>query len=798
MKKAILYLLSAVMIIGCLTVSPRTSKADGFAGGSGSKYAPYLIENKEQLALVEDDLAACYRLTADIELEEADFERGALFEYIGFGRGAADGFTGVFDGNGYTIRGLRSDKVMQYVGLFGKLSGTVKNVILEDCELRSTMYDVYVGGIAAWVDGGTIENCSVSGNISGWSASTDSKNAKNSTGGIAGYAREAVIKGCASTAEVSSKAMSAKGDSKSVGGGIVGSCVGTRIEACINRATVQAYTGGSLAFSGGVAGEVSSIGGTNSEIISCANTGIVTAESTTLNAIAGGIAGYGAAEVSKCYNLGSIYAKTSSAKGGVTAGGIFGNTQTNGGVEYLSIENCYSTGEVKTIPASGSIQSTAGGVIGILDKGGFAGECYSIGDVTAQTATVTNAGGAIGYRFTDETDIDNIYFLSGKGGSQYGGTALSAAQMEQQASFAGFDFSTIWTIRSENYLFPQLLGQEYNTFDSPKGGDEPGDTPGGTPDPVSEEKIARLFGDEDIIRSSGDGRYDTAIATADYLKTAMGVDRFSAVVIACGTNFPDALAGSYLAVREKAPILLIGGNGKGAALTTDYVRNNLVPGGRVWILGGESAVPAQSEEMLAAEGFEVIRLAGKNRYETNLMILEAAGGAPSRVLIADGTNFADALSASALGLPILLVNKKNGRLTDAQKAYLRENNFSSVEILGGTSAVADTAREDIEEALPIASDRRLAGDNRYQTSIAIANEFFPNPAAITLATGVNFPDGLTGGSLAYGLNAPLILTRAKNVDLAQGYAKAAGVSRFVVFGGESALPSSVIATVAGK
>ena len=100
--------------------------------------------------------------------------------------------------------------------------------------------------------------------------------------------------------------------------------------------------------------------------------------------------------------------------------------------------------------------------------------------------------------------------------------------------------------------------------------------------PVVEDEVVRLF---------GQGRYDTAYAVADALKEALGVEKFEAVVVATGKNFADALAGSYLAVEKNAPILLTNGNDDNVAELHAYIAANVAEGGKVYILGGEGAVP---------------------------------------------------------------------------------------------------------------------------------------------------------------------------------------------------------------
>ena len=165
------------------------------------------------------------------------------------------------------------------------------------------------------------------------------------------------------------------------------------------------------------------------------------------------------------------------------------------------------------------------------------------------------------------------------------------------------------------------------------------------------------------------------------------------------------------------------------------------------------------------------------------------------LLIADAKNFADALSASALGKPILLINKNKG-LSNEQKAFLYGRNIACVYLLGGESAVPDSIRNDLAQILPQVPVTRIGGSTRYETSVKIARTFFADPGVITLATGTNFPDGLTGGPLAYALGAPLILTREKDVLTAAQYAADSGTARFVVFGGESAVPESVVRKIA--
>ena len=289
-----------------------------------------------------------------------------------------------------------------------------------------------------------------------------------------------------------------------------------------------------------------------------------------------------------------------------------------------------------------------------------------------------------------------------------------------------------------------------------------------------------------VIRLAGAGRYETGYKVADALKEALGVDKFEAVVVATGKNFADALAGSYLAVERNAPILLTNGKDDNVAELHAYIKANVAEGGKVYILGGEAAVPATVE---AIRGYEVVRLFGDSRYDTNLAILDEAGVAGDSIIVATGKNFADSLSASAAKLPILLV-KPNAALNAEQKEILA--GMKNIYIVGGEGAVS-TAYEN--ELKSFGEVTRVFGNSRYDTSVAVAKEFCKNAELAVVASGKNFPDGLCGGPLAAALSAPLVLTADEKTDAAAGYMGANNVESGYVLGGDGALADKTVVDV---
>ena len=162
------------------------------------------------------------------------------------------------------------------------------------------------------------------------------------------------------------------------------------------------------------------------------------------------------------------------------------------------------------------------------------------------------------------------------------------------------------------------------------------------------------------LRYFGSLRYDTAIKAADRYKEISG-SKFKNVIVADGRNFPDALSGGYLAKVKNAPILLVEPSVE--KRIADYISENISSTGKVYILGGTGAVSSAFEKKIENKKLNIVRLGGKTRYETNIKILKAAGVKAEDILICTGSGYADSLSASAVGKPILLVGDT---LTDTQ------------------------------------------------------------------------------------------------------------------------------------
>ena len=293
------------------TVSLAAAEDPGYTvSEDGKTYEVYNAEGLKNIAeLVNEEwkLGINITLTDNIDLTGID--------WTPIGKDDNKAYTGTFDGNGKTITGLTVTGSYKYAGLFGDIdeNGTVKNVVLEGVQITSDNSSGYAGGVAgdSW---GTIENCSVSGSVSG----------------------------------------------TTFAGGVVGSQWGGSITGCNSSATVKG-----VIFAGGIAGATNS----GASLTGCYATGDVTVENDgTNNSHAGGVVGYnGGCTLTACYATGSV---TGSGSGTIYVGGVTGSN--NLGI----LTACYhAKGDVSG--PTGTTGGVAGrNFKGSMSGGGIITACY--------------------------------------------------------------------------------------------------------------------------------------------------------------------------------------------------------------------------------------------------------------------------------------------------------------------------------------------------------------------------------------------------------------------------------------
>ena len=257
------------------TVSLAAAKDLGYTIESNGSYTVYNADGLLNIAELVNGGKTDINITLDKNIDLTG--KG----WTPIGTSFDNSYKGTFDGGGHTITGLTVTTNDQFVGLFGYLdkAGTVKNVVMEGIQITSNhvLMSGNTGGVVGY-SWGTIENCSVSGSVSG----TDC------VGGVVGSQKAGSIIGCSSSATVKGKH-----------------------------------------YVGGVAGEK---WGT---MTACYATGNVTLEiASQKNLYGGGVVGLnGGSRVLACYATGNV-TSTGSSTGNVHIGGLFGDS-------YTTVTACY-------------------------------------------------------------------------------------------------------------------------------------------------------------------------------------------------------------------------------------------------------------------------------------------------------------------------------------------------------------------------------------------------------------------------------------------------------------------------
>ena len=258
------------------TVSLAAAKDLGYTIESNGSYTVTSADGLMNIAKLVNGGKTDINITLDTDIDLTGKD------WTPIGTDYDNSYKGTFDGGGHTITGLTFTTNDEYAGLFGWLNraGTVKNVVMEGVQITSNqIYGGSIGGVVGY-GWGTIENCSVSGSVSG-------------------------------TVYV---------------GGVVGVQIGGSITGCSSSATVKGTVD-----VGGVAGQTNS----NATLTACYATGNVIIEINPKKNIAGGsLVGMNAGiSLLACYATGNV-TSTGSSTGKVHIGGFLGNN-------YTTVTACY-------------------------------------------------------------------------------------------------------------------------------------------------------------------------------------------------------------------------------------------------------------------------------------------------------------------------------------------------------------------------------------------------------------------------------------------------------------------------
>ncbi|AWI04508.1 cell wall-binding repeat-containing protein [Clostridium drakei] len=299
-------------------------------------------------------------------------------------------------------------------------------------------------------------------------------------------------------------------------------------------------------------------------------------------------------------------------------------------------------------------------------------------------------------------------------------------------------------------------------------------------------------------RISGADRIDTSIAIA---KEQFSSKHPDAVVLASGNDFPDALGGAGLAYKNNAPILLVGNSVNDSKAVFDYIANNLSKDKKIYVLGGTASVSQEIFNYITAQGYNITRIGGKDRYETNQKIVDNLNIAKDTpIVISSGNNFADALSISSIasinGYPILINDKDN--LMANVGNYITSIQPSTIYVVGGTGVISANIETQIKNLNGNINIVRLGGQDRYETSTLIAEKFNLNTNIITIASGLNFPDALSGSVLAARKNSSVLLVDNNDVSRQKQLLNKQKITNVIVLGGEGSIKSSTVNSLLEK
>ncbi len=290
-----------------------------------------------------------------------------------------------------------------------------------------------------------------------------------------------------------------------------------------------------------------------------------------------------------------------------------------------------------------------------------------------------------------------------------------------------------------------------------------------------------------ITRLSGMRAEDTAIS----ISQAGWADNSSPLVLLARVDrFQDALAAAPLAKNLKAPLLLTAPDQLDDAVLQEMKRLGV---GKVYVIGGEGAIKKTVTDALTTTNLSVKRIFGNTAADTAAAIAREIGSS-YRVILASSVSFSDALSASApaaaQGIPILLTEQ--GTLPEATKQILKDFGVTKTFIVGGKFAISaafDRKGGALESYGPV----RLAGDTKYDTMLQIVKYFYQDPKSIVIATGENFPDGLSGGAFAALSGSPMLLIPKGDLNSdTQAYLKSllGRTTKTYILGGTGVIPST--------
>ena len=246
-------------------------------------------------------------------------------------------------------------------------------------------------------------------------------------------------------------------------------------------------------------------------------------------------------------------------------------------------------------------------------------------------------------------------------------------------------------------------------------------------------------------------------------KTAVNVQRHyfantNKVILVNDNAYPDAISATNVSMG-KYPLLYTGKNS--LSIETKSALDKMFLD-EIYLMGGVNTISKNVENKLKKNfpHAKITRIMGNNRYDTSAESAKTRANT-TNLIFAAGTNYADALYATSLAAhqnaPILLVS--NEGLSQSTRKFIQSiGNIDSVTIVGGEISVNQSVKNQIEN-LTKKRVTRLAGVDRYESSVEVAKRVNANPAEVITTSGEVFADALVSSTVAQKIKAPILLVK---------------------------------------
>ncbi len=732
---------------------------------------PIYVYTAEDLNNVRNNLAGHYIQMADIDLGGSPWSDGAGWEPIGT---ESNGFGGVYDGNGFSISNLTISRSGEnHVGLFGYIISTeqeqLKRVLLTNVNVSGLWL---VGGLVGYAQG-PIDDCSVNGTVIGdsWVGGLIGKSDKpirnchsntsvrgvNQVGGLTGAQDLSFFNGCTSSGSV-------------LGEYDCGGLVGYTSGSIVFSESAATVTG--LRYLGGLAGQAVT---TTALVADSSSTGAVeSAIASGEDSIAGGVIGSSSAPVRDCFATGEVIGQN-------LLGGLIGYQPT------ASVKGCYAEGDVtgySTIGgligqanstvvqdswASGSVTATnqiAGGLIGRMNAQSSVAiitDCAAYGDVTGSSTV----GGLVGVVLSP---IHNSWAKGHVAGtSNIGGLAGNAHQPIRNCSATGgvtaymMGGGLVGSSGTNCHISSSHAEGDVNGY-SYLGG-LVGDSGG----PISCSSASGAVTGQEIDEGTD----------YNYIGGLVGVSRQECAISSSFASGP--VTGSWY----------VGGL---VGLSYGDIWNSYAAGSASgkWYVGGLCGSAFGNTPM--KDFFHC--------FATGVVSSLNSGTYPGGLV---------GYAAPDVRLTNCYYDTETTGQTDTGKG----EPLTTVSMMTGSPSPAiftdwseDVWRFDPDDEYPwhrynrppwIPVDR-LAGANRYSTAVSVSQMGWSDcqggSNTVILAVGTNFPDSLAGVTLAYRLNAPILLTTKDALPSStRAEIERLQAKDVIILGGLGAISDSVVSDI---